>query len=105
MVYLVTITTNVRTAHYCLPKSLLLTETFCFFNSEVKFLHHLLVAFVWRQVQSVEAGVRTRQPRVFAHLYTQASLYAIVNDSKQDSNKLYYSNERNYYCILYVIIV
>jgi hypothetical protein len=43
-----------------------LAEAFGFFDGEQELLFELIVAFVWRQVESIEACVRSRQPRFFA---------------------------------------
>lgn len=52
----------------------LLPETVRLFDRIVQLLDQLIVALVRWQVETVEAGVRTGQPRVLAHLFDAETL-------------------------------
>ena len=63
--------------------SLLLPKALSLLNGEGEFLHELLVAFVGRQIQSVETRVRPRQPTVLADLLDTKSLRAVASCNKE----------------------
>jgi len=72
--------TNTRTkmVEMCTnPPLLLLAEALCLLDRVGELLGELLVALVWRQVQTVEAGVRARKPRVLANLLNTEALRPI----------------------------
>lgn len=56
------------------PFDLLLSERVSFFDGVSEFLDQLIVAFVRRQIETIETGVRSGQPRVFTHFFDTESL-------------------------------
>ena len=56
---------------------LFLGEAFGFFDSKIELFDELLIGFVWRKVEPIEASVRSRQPVLFAHLFDAESLRSI----------------------------
>lgn len=56
---------------------LLLSEALRLLDRIVQLLDELLVRLVRRQIEPIEAGVRSRQPRVLAHLLDAVALRSV----------------------------
>lgn len=62
---------------------LFLAKAFSFLDGKRHLLYELLVTLVRWQVQSIEAGVRAWQPRLFAHLLNTETLRSIAPWNKK----------------------
>lgn len=57
---------------------LFLSESLRFFDGVVEFLYHLIVAFIWRQIESIETSMRSGQPGVFAYFLDAEALRTVA---------------------------
>ena len=70
---------------------LFLAEALSLFNCKVELFGELFIAFVGREVESVEAGVTAGKPSLFTHFLNAETLGAITpcNSEYNSYNKLH----------------